>query len=244
MTRNFEEEYKKYADSTVPDLWGRIEAAIDEKEAGSKASHKNNAVVFFKRYSGLAIACACVLVTIGALKLIADSSKSGSAEMAASAPMDAAHAAAEYAAEPMAEAASEEAPAVAEAASEEAPAVAEAAPAEAATETAEPMAESEELVIDENEDRSYKTATAGASLSLICKVDDLSRLDDEHKITATVVSTLGSGIDEGTKIVLNIGEDNLDRFKEVFTDSKDSRYVVVIEPGDAGEYTVLDAREK
>lgn len=232
MTRNFEEEYKKYADSTVPDLWGRIEAAIDDKEARSKASHKNNVVVLFKRYSGLAIACACVLVTIGALKFIADSSKSGSAEMAASAPMDAAHAAAEYAAEPMAEAASEEAPAVTEA-----------APAEAATETAEPMTESEELVIDENEDRSYKTATAGASLSLICKVDDLSHLDDEHKITATVVSTLGSGIDEGTKIVLNIGEDNLDRFKEVFTDSKDSRYVVVIEPGDAGEYTVLDARE-
>lgn len=43
MSKNFETEYKKYADNTVPDLWSRIEAGVDayeesirETEAGSE----------------------------------------------------------------------------------------------------------------------------------------------------------------------------------------------------------------
>lgn len=36
MNRNFEEEYKKYADIDTPDLWSRIEAGVDKLEAAMK----------------------------------------------------------------------------------------------------------------------------------------------------------------------------------------------------------------
>ena len=36
MSKNFETEYKKYADNTVPDLWSRIEAGVDAYEESIK----------------------------------------------------------------------------------------------------------------------------------------------------------------------------------------------------------------
>lgn len=36
MSKNFETEYKKYADNTVPDLWSRIEAGVDAYEDSIK----------------------------------------------------------------------------------------------------------------------------------------------------------------------------------------------------------------
>ncbi|MCR5672620.1 MAG: hypothetical protein K6F87_02770 [Lachnospiraceae bacterium] len=94
MTRNFEDEYKKYAENNVPDLWGRIEAAIDEHEekiAGDNTVKvvpvkKNNIVTFVSRHAGLLAACACVLLTIGALRLIGGSNKAAMSESAATAP--------------------------------------------------------------------------------------------------------------------------------------------------------------
>lgn len=38
MSKNFETEYKKYADSTVPDLWSRIEAGVDAYEESIKSN--------------------------------------------------------------------------------------------------------------------------------------------------------------------------------------------------------------
>ena len=153
MTRNFENEYKKYAENNVPDLWGRIEAAIDEHEekiAGDQTVKnvpvkKNNIVTFVSRHAGLLAACACVLLTIGALKLVGGVGKAVMSESAApaaesnmaeaasydSAPAEYEAAADAMADEPIAAAASAEAPMA-----EEAEAPAYSAEAEGATDNA------------------------------------------------------------------------------------------------------------
>ncbi|MCR5673257.1 MAG: hypothetical protein K6F87_06035 [Lachnospiraceae bacterium] len=133
MTRNFENEYRQYADSNVPDLWGRIEAAIDEsskkeeeRKTDKNRSHKsdNKVIAFVSKYSAYIAACACILLTIGAISLI-NRTKSGTANESA-AMADYAPAAAEEAAEPAASSAAEAsvenaAPAAEETYSDEAP---------------------------------------------------------------------------------------------------------------------------
>ena len=43
MNRNFEEEYKKYADIDTPDLWSRIEAGVDALEETLKTAGEGTA---------------------------------------------------------------------------------------------------------------------------------------------------------------------------------------------------------
>ena len=118
MTKNFEEEYRKYADSTVPDLWGRIEAAIDENsklnEAGSdkviniESSKRNKINLFVSRYTGFIAACACLLIAIGVIRFINNAGKNAESATAPAAYEAASDAAApareEYADEAVAEA--------------------------------------------------------------------------------------------------------------------------------------------
>lgn len=250
MTRNFEDEYKKYADSTVPDLWDRIESAIDDKETVSKKSHKNSTVVFFRRYSGLAIACACVLITIGALKFIGSFSKSSSSEMGAYASMDTApameeadtavntEASAEAAAEAVAEAATDaitEAPAEATEKKETS-----AQPNYAADISAPAAAMAEEA----EEERSDDAKTAGASLEIVCTVKDKTKLTTEHKITVTVIKPMSSGLDEGSEIVLDMQDEAAESLSQLLKDNDNNEYIMFIEPDGADKYTLLDAKIK
>ena len=110
MTRNFEEEYRKYADSTVPDLWGRIEAAIDESSRNAEKSvtdikdyHKkeNKIVTFVSKHSAYIAACACVLLTIGALSFLKGLGSAKSAAPSAASESTAAEAPADYAMDEM-----------------------------------------------------------------------------------------------------------------------------------------------
>ena len=50
MSKNFETEYKKYADNTVPDLWSRIEAGVDAYEESIKDT-KTGKIVNIEDYS-------------------------------------------------------------------------------------------------------------------------------------------------------------------------------------------------
>ncbi|MCR5687133.1 MAG: hypothetical protein K6G58_03860 [Lachnospiraceae bacterium] len=97
MTRDFEKEYRQYADSSVPDLWGRIEASIDEKEKNTK---KTSTVTYIRKYSPFIAAAACVLLTIGAVRFI-NRPKNTASEAAATAPMESAASAMESAAPEM-----------------------------------------------------------------------------------------------------------------------------------------------
>lgn len=85
MTRNFEEEYKKFAETDVPDLWSRIEAAIDEKredvlvkKSVGDAVRSKKVTVFTARYAWILAACACLLLTFGALRMIGRSKQTAS----------------------------------------------------------------------------------------------------------------------------------------------------------------------
>ncbi len=114
MTRNFEEEYRKYAENSVPDLWSRIEAAIDEADRAESIKKSTNAVSSEKTvsipnkkivsinhpYMTLIAACACLLIAIGVVRFIGSAGKSYSAapasyEAAAPAANDNAEAASE-----------------------------------------------------------------------------------------------------------------------------------------------------
>lgn len=44
MNKSFEIEYKKYADSNIPDLWDRIEAGVDKLEAANKEENETNEI--------------------------------------------------------------------------------------------------------------------------------------------------------------------------------------------------------
>ena len=89
MTRNFEEEYKKFAETNVPDLWSRIEAAIDEKKEDvlpvntvDNIKKTGKVTVFAARYAWILAACACLLLTFGALRMIGRSKDQAAAEYA------------------------------------------------------------------------------------------------------------------------------------------------------------------
>ncbi|MCR5509159.1 MAG: hypothetical protein K6F34_10780 [Lachnospiraceae bacterium] len=101
MTRNFEEEYKKYAGSSIPDLWSRIEAAIDE---GANTSEKNVSIVeartankaaagserkiikFNPAYATLIAAAACLVLAIGVVRFIGGAKNEGTSDAASEAP--------------------------------------------------------------------------------------------------------------------------------------------------------------
>ena len=62
MSRNLEKEYKELINEEMPDLWGRIEAGLEPKQAGIK---KKN---LWKKYGSWGIAaaaaCLCLAVTV------------------------------------------------------------------------------------------------------------------------------------------------------------------------------------
>lgn len=66
MSKNFEEEYKSFAQIDLPDLWDRIEAGISEKEPVSTPG----VLVFFRRYQTVAAALLCVMILIPAFLLM------------------------------------------------------------------------------------------------------------------------------------------------------------------------------
>ena len=219
MTRNFEEEYKRYADSSVPDLWDRIEKAIDEKEVkkeDNKHFNKNKVIVFVSRHAGLAIAAACVLLSIGALRLIgrvgvSKSEAAASAEATDEAMPDMDYIAGGY---------------------DDAPAAA----AEAASEA--PMAEAEEA------DDVNKAADMNM-FSVICTLDDVSGLEKDHKITVSIKDPLGSNITEGSSIVAVIGDELYDELSPLLKDGVGKEYEIVIEKDEnADEYRLYYAQIK
>ena len=105
MTRNFEEEYRKYADSTVPDLWGRIEAAIDEADRTtgnnidkvvSNKESKTISITEHKKwrikpaYITLIAAAACLFLAIGVVNFIGGAKSETASMMSESAAAPAA----------------------------------------------------------------------------------------------------------------------------------------------------------
>lgn len=64
MNKNLEKEYKKLITESTPDLWERIEAGLEPKEATAKKGD------LWRRYRtwGLAVAaCLCIMVTVPAM---------------------------------------------------------------------------------------------------------------------------------------------------------------------------------
>ena len=167
MSKNFETEYKKYADSAVPDLWSRIEAGVDayeesirkdsevtaEKETGKivnidsyNRNNKEKKKINYKPYLGAIAACACMFLVVIAIKSI-DSSKSATASAESAAPA---------AAPMMEEAASDSADDnVAYAQSEEAVAEVDEAPAADETLTNGITADASAYEADEAEEEAY-----------------------------------------------------------------------------------------
>ncbi len=244
MTRNFEEEYKRYADNNVPDLWDRIEKAIDEKEV-KKSSDKKKITVFVSKYSGIAIAAACVLLSIGALRMI--KSNTSHADSAAMAP-----AAAEAAAEAPAEEKSDtDYVATAEASEEAVPDMdyiaggyddAPAAAAEAAEETA-PMSEAPVAEAEET-DNAYKTAHMNLS-TVQCTVDDVSSLEKDHKITVSVKDPLGSKLTAGSVLTLTIEDELYDDLSPILKDGRGKDYEMLIDHDEnTDEYRLFYAEIK
>ncbi len=150
MNRNFEEEYLKYAKSNVPDLWSRIEDAIDKIEEDNqtqpvaanpdKVISISKPVRFPSRYMGILAACACMAVVF----MVTRSMSSSSAKHMESASAPAAAAA---------EAPAAEAPAMEEAApAMDNEVMAEAAPAEAYEAAAD----------DESKDYMYSVGAANS----------------------------------------------------------------------------------
>ncbi len=76
MHKNFEEEYHKSIEESVPDLWGRISAGIDALEGGAAVNTmaQENVVPFqartkaknhwWKRYGGVVVAAAVLVIAI------------------------------------------------------------------------------------------------------------------------------------------------------------------------------------
>ena len=133
MSKVFEQAYKEFAQTDVPDLWNRIEAGLSEKSAPAalhidenegaiqqetvslvskkaKARKNNKVILLVRKYSAVAAAVVCVAILIPAISLmghlgIGGSKSEAAMEMAAEAP------AAEAPAEMCEEEAAEEAPA-------------------------------------------------------------------------------------------------------------------------------------
>lgn len=90
MSKDFEKEYIKLAESEIPDLWNRIEAGLTEKsthttesapEQENKITHN---IEWIRRYAGLAAAVLCIALIVPALMLFHPTAgKSSSADTSA-----------------------------------------------------------------------------------------------------------------------------------------------------------------
>lgn len=90
MSKDFEKEYIKLAESEIPDLWNRIEAGLTEKsthtaefapEQGNKITHN---IEWIRRYAGLAAAVLCIALIVPAWMLFHPTAgKSSSADTSA-----------------------------------------------------------------------------------------------------------------------------------------------------------------
>ncbi|MCR5421272.1 MAG: hypothetical protein K6E98_09705 [Lachnospiraceae bacterium] len=89
MSKSFEEEYKKYANTHVPDLFDRIEAGIDRLEAQesvqtfetekiSKGPSKKRIFDFSGKYMGIIAAAACGVLAVSVYGLTKNAQKMGS----------------------------------------------------------------------------------------------------------------------------------------------------------------------
>ncbi|MCR5357488.1 MAG: hypothetical protein K6E63_08810 [Lachnospiraceae bacterium] len=271
MTKNFEEEYRKYADSTVPDLWGRIEAAIDEADKNARNNinnevinnSKDNVVSIQGRkirrinpaYVTLIAACACLLLAIGVVRFI------GGAK--ASAPMmsDSATAAAPAAAE--AEAAPEAAAEAAveyeetndaadyamaeEAAAEEFEAEDESFVAEAPMEM-EDGAETYDATLNFDSDlktagsEAAKSDAAETELKVICTLEDI----DEKTNTATVLITdpLDSSLNKGEELRVTVPDELLDLVRGLLDKRSSDELEISIYEKDGETYLLTGVETK
>ena len=275
MTRNFENEYKKYAESSVPDLWGRIEAAIDEREERQSGDQtvktvpvkKNNIVTFVSRHAGLLAACACVLLTLGALRLIGGSSKAAMSETAApaAAPAMAENASydeapAEYEAasdamadEPIAAAAAAEAPMA-----EEAEAPAYSAKPEVPADNAIALGEDRkklqsfkaegasevpagDVVMEESADEAVPLSSGEM---IICRITDKTHLAKDHIIDVMVTDSLDSQIKKDQNITLTMEDDVYENVRDILGGDKDEEFLMIISHADDGKYMLLSAEKK
>ena len=69
MSKNLEQEYRAYTDQSTPDLWGRIEAALPEKQPviSEKQKRSDRRKLSVIRWSGLIAAGVCLALLIPAL---------------------------------------------------------------------------------------------------------------------------------------------------------------------------------
>lgn len=118
MSKNLNSEYKKHIENEIPDLWNRIEEALPSKNidvAGEKSLTEIHEVILeesiskeanetettkviqidsrrrnsrIRVFAGIAVACACCIITLPAIKFLSNRTKSETAMMdyAAEAP--------------------------------------------------------------------------------------------------------------------------------------------------------------
>lgn len=69
MSKNLEQEYRAYTDQSAPDLWGRIEAALPEKQPviSEKQRRSDRRKLSVIRWSGLIAAGVCLAILIPAI---------------------------------------------------------------------------------------------------------------------------------------------------------------------------------
>lgn len=70
MSKDFETEYREYQNQNVPDLWSRIEAAIDAEEAEKKSETKKVIPFPFWKMATVAAACFAVIICIPSLGIM------------------------------------------------------------------------------------------------------------------------------------------------------------------------------
>lgn len=69
MSKDFEEEYRRYQSQNAPDLWSRIEAGIDSQQEESKTSAKKVISFPIRRTAAIAAACIAVIICIPSLRI-------------------------------------------------------------------------------------------------------------------------------------------------------------------------------
>lgn len=78
--KSFENEYREMIQEEMPDLWGRIEAGLVEKQPVTQENEteekedleQNKKIIMYKilKYSGLAAACICGVIVLPAMLLL------------------------------------------------------------------------------------------------------------------------------------------------------------------------------
>ncbi len=79
MSRDFEKEYKQFAQMEAPDLWDRIEAGLKEKDVPEQektvvvqenGNKKKSVLAIFRKYQAVAAALLCLIIMIPAVLLM------------------------------------------------------------------------------------------------------------------------------------------------------------------------------